>query len=152
MQVELATYKIIPAWIELAREVEPLFEGSMAEDDGFHKFMKRRIKRSEALMICDESHSDELMGLIAFSRNNNVIAWLAVFEKHRRKGIGSELLEHALKDLDGMKEISVTTFREDSKEGLPARQLFQKYGFIDFDTNAFYDGHPRCVMKRPPQI
>lgn len=152
MRVELATSKIIPAWIGLAREVEPLFEGSMAEDEGFHEFMKRKIKRAEAFMIREGRHSNELMGIMAISHNNNAISWFAVHEKYRGRGIGSRILERALKDLDHTKEISVTTFREDNVEGLPARRIYLKYGFIDFDTNALHDGHPRCVMKLLPII
>jgi len=153
MQVELATPEIIPAWVQLAREVEPLFEGRMTEDKDFHEFMRRKITQREAFIIArDKSHSNELLGLIAVSHKNNAISWLAVFEKYRRKGIGSVLLAHAIKDLDQNREIIVTTFREDNKEGLPARLLYQKFGFRDFDVNAVHDGHPRSIMKRPPQI
>ncbi len=80
-----------------------------------------------------------------------LISWLAVTEKHRSAGLGSKLLESALADLDGARETSVTTFRHDQPEGLPARRLYLKNGFIDFDTDALFGGHPRCIMKCPPQ-
>ena len=152
MQVELATPEIIPAWIELAREVEPLFEGRMADEEDFHEFIRRKIAQRDAFIVRDRANYNELMGLIAVSHHNNTISWFAVFEKYRRNGVGSMLLAHAIEDLDHTREISVTTFREENKEGLPARRLYQKFGFRDFDVNAFYDGHPRCIMKRPLQI
>ncbi len=152
MRVEPLTPDMVPSLVKLAREVEPLFEGPMAEDKGFHEFIKRKIAHHEALVVCDGKQSNELMGLIAFSHNNNAISWFAVFEKHRGKGIGSELLERALNDLDSKIEISVITFREDNEAGKPARRLYQKFGFKDFDKNYFHDGHPRCFMKRPPQL
>ncbi len=151
MKAELATSDIIPSWIELAREVEPLFERAMAEDKDFHEFMKRKIAQDEAFMVRDEYHANDLMGLIAISHTNNAISWLAVFEKHRGKGAGNKLLERAIKDLDNKKEIRVITFRESQKEGLPARRLYHKFGFRDFDANAIHDGLPRCIMERPPQ-
>jgi len=152
MQVEPFELDMMPSLVKLAREVEPLFEGHMAEDKGFHEFIRRKIAQHEAFVIIDREQSNELLGLIAFSHHNNAISWFAVFEKHRRKGIGSKLLAHAINELDRKTEISVTTFREDHKEGIPARRLYQKFGFRDFDTNYYYDGLPRCVMKRPPQI
>ena len=151
MQVEPFTPDMMPSLITLAREVEPLFESPMAEDKGFHEFIKRKIAQHEALVVCDGKQSDELMGLIAFSHNNNAISWFAVFEEYRGRGIGTELLAQAISELDSKKEITVITFREDNEGGLPARRLYQKFGFKDFDANYFHDGHPRCFMKRPPQ-
>jgi GNAT superfamily N-acetyltransferase len=152
MQVELATPEIIPAWVELSREVELLFEGAMAEDKGFHEFMHRKIAQQDAFIVRDEANSNELMGLIAVSRTNNAISWFAVSEKHKRKGIGSRLLENAIKELDNTNEISVVTFREDNQQGIPARKLYKKFGFRDFDTGIFHKGKPRCIMKRPQHI
>ena len=152
MQVEPFTLDIMPSLVKLAREVEPLFEGSMAEDKVFHEFIQRKIAQHEAFIVRDGEHSTELMGLIAFSHHNNAISWFAIFEKHREKGIGSKLLAYALNELNNKIEITVTTFREDNEAGIPARRLYQKFGFRDFDANYFHDGHPRCVMKRPPQI
>jgi len=152
MRVEQFTLAMMPSLVKLAREVEPLFEGSMAEDKGFHEFIQRKVTQHEALMIRDGEHSNELTGLIAFSHNNNAISWFAVFEKHRGKGIGSHLLAQALNELNSKTGISVITFREDNLEGLPARRLYQKFGFKDFDTNYTHDGHPGCIMKRLPQI
>ena len=74
MQVEPLTPDMMPSLVKLAREVEPLFEGPMAEDKNFHEFIGRKIAQHEALVVCDEKQSNELMGLIAFSHNNNAIS------------------------------------------------------------------------------
>src|SRR4030042_3041144 len=146
MQVEKATTDIIPAWEELAREVEPLFEGRMGGEKEFREFMIRKIAQQDAFFIRDHSHSDNLLGLIAVSHHNNAISWFAVFEKHRGKGIGTMLLAYAIKDMDQTREISVIAFKEDNKKGLPARRLYQKFGFKDFDNNFIHDGNRRCLM------
>src|SRR4030042_949009 len=152
MQVEKATTDIIPAWEELAREVEPLFERRMAGEKEFCEFMIRKIAQQDTFIVRDHAHPGDLLGLIAVSHNNNALSWFAVFEKHRGKGIGSMLLAHAIKDMDQTREISVIAFKEDNKKGLPARRLYQKFGFKDFDINFIHDGHRRCLMKRRPQL
>jgi len=150
MLVEPATTEIIPSLQELAREVEPLFEGPMSDNKGFHEFIRRKIIQDEALMVRDGEHFNELMGLIAFSHRNSAISWLAVFKKHKGKGIGSKLLEQAISKLGNKREISVITFSEHNESGLPARSLYQKFGFQDFYPNYYHDGLIRCIMKRPP--
>ncbi len=148
MLVEKVTLDIIPAWEDLAREVEPLFEDKMAGDKEFREFMARKIAQQDAFMVRD--NSKKLLGLIAISHHNNGISWFAVSEKHRGKGIGTLLLSHAIDDMDETKEISVITFRDDSKAGQPARKLYQKFDFKDFDPDFIFKGHHRCIMKRPP--
>ena len=151
MHIESLTPSMMPSLINLAREVEPLFEARLADDRGFQEFIAKKILQHEALVVCEESNLSSLMGLIAFSHNNNAISWFAVFEQYRGRGIGTELLSQALNELDSKREVSVITFRENNKAGNPARRLYQKFGFKDFDVNFFHDEHPRCLMIRPLQ-
>jgi len=151
MKVETATSDIIPAWEELAREVESLFEGRMAGDKEFREFMARKIAQRDAFIIKSNDKSSKLLGLIAVSHHNNYISWFAVAEKYRGKGMGERLLAYAIKDLDPTQEIGVITFQEGQKGGLPARKLYKKYGFQDFDPDYIFNGLHRCLMKRPPQ-
>jgi GNAT superfamily N-acetyltransferase len=148
--VELFTLEMLPSLIKLAREVEPLFESPMTEDDGFHTFIRRKVAQHEAFIVRDGG-SNEVKGLIAISHHNSAISWLAVFEKHRGKGVGSSLLAKAITELGRGNEISVVTFRADNEAGIPARKLYQKFGFIDYDVNYYHDGLIRCLMKRSPE-
>ena len=147
MIVELATKEIFNDWIELAREVEPLFQGSMAENEEFHNFMFNTIEKGQAFII-HEPNTKKLMGLITISTNKNEITWFAVAKEYRGMGIGSKLLEYAINKLNDKEEIRVITFRKDYKEGIPARRIYEKFGFKDFNDNIFFDGHPRSLMKR----
>lgn len=151
IKVQLFTVDMMPSLVRLAQEVEPLFEGAMAEDRGFYEFVHRKVAQREALAVCDGLNSNEVMGVIAFSHHNNAISWLAVFECYREGGIGSALLSQALRELGDDKSIRVVTFREDNSGGIPARRLYKKFGFADSDPDYVYDGLPRCVMVRPPQ-
>lgn len=151
MYIGIATEDVIPEWLELAREVEPVFQGSMVENEEFHAFMRSKINKNEVIIARDSDHQDALMGLIVVSHKNNKISWFAVLKKYRSMGIGSKLLEYAINELDSRNEIFVTTFREEYEEGKPARHVYQKLGFEDYDVNTFHHGQPRSLMRRMPK-
>lgn len=137
-------------WRELAREMEELFQGEMAENPDFFCFMKRKIDAGEALVF-DERESGEFAGVLAYSVKKNEISWFAVPEKYRGKGAGSALLQAAVERLDEQREIVVTTFREGEPGGEAARRLYSKFGFRD-ELLTYHHGQPRTVMKRPPHV
>jgi ribosomal protein S18 acetylase RimI-like enzyme len=147
--VKAATAEMFPAWKELAREVEPLFEAAMVEDQELNQKIIGSIKIGDVFTAVDSN--GKVAGITIISREKNKIAWLAVFERCRGKGAGALLLERAIAELDAARTIEVVTFREDNKEGLPARRLYQKFGFQDLDSNYYYNGFPRCLMGRLPQ-
>ena len=140
----------MPQLIVLARELEPLFEGAMADNPEFLDYFRRKISQKEALAAIDRV-SGALMGVIAFSRVHNRISWLGVFPQWQNQGVGTCLLHSALNQLDPTQGIWVTTFRDDNTQGLPARSLYQKFGFSDCDCDVLFDGHPRCLMRKQPE-
>lgn len=138
-------------WLELAAEVEAVFQGSMINSQEFYNYMEAKIKKKEALMATDRNNDNALLGIIGFSRTSNSITWFAVFEKYRNKGVGEKLLACALNQLDRAKEITVTTFRDGYELGAPARGVYHKFGFVDFDNTIYDDqGNPRYLMKLLP--
>lgn len=132
MKVQVATEKDIPEWINLAREVEPLF-GPMIDDPKFHSGLQKCIIDKQAFCVRDEDGPPgfPLSGGLLFSRKHPIykVSWLAVSKAKRRMGIGSLLIEYVLGLVEAPAEISVKTFTEDNKEGIPARNLYMKYGF-----------------------
>lgn len=148
MYIGIATGDITPEWLEIAQEVESIFQGSMVDNEEFHTFMRRKMEKNEVIIARDTENSNKLMGLIAISYKNNTISWFAVFKKYRGIGLGSILLEYAITELNNKNEIFVTTFREDYEDGKPARRLYQKFGFEDNDTNIVHHGQPRSLMRR----
>ena len=69
---------------------------------------------------------DEEVGFIAYDEEE--IAWLYVDKRHRLEGTASKVIEHALK-------IEQCIYYVESLKGnVPARKLYEKYGFELVDT------------------
>jgi ribosomal protein S18 acetylase RimI-like enzyme len=140
----------IPQWLALAAEMEPLFQGSMVNNPDFQAYMRAKIGHREALMAVDHT-AQTVMGVIGFSRTHNRISWFGVFEQYRKHGAGSKLLRCALNQLYPVRAVTVCTFRDGEPGGQPARNMFQKFGFVETDTNVTdKDGNSRCIMTRVP--
>ena len=133
----------------LAREVEPLF-GPMADELGFQEALRQAIYTETA--YCIYAGSDEadrcLSGGIVISKEMNEIAWLAVSQQYRKKGLGRKLIEFALGKLDRGENIVVQTFEGSVPEGAPARELYLDFGFTDFKDGGLNPaGIPIVIMQ-----
>lgn len=151
MIIHVATLQNFDSWLELAKEVEPLF-GPMASEPSFHDTLKRVIsdKRAFCIRENDGAPSSPLCGAVLISRKKNEIGWLAVAKKHRRKGLGKTLLCYALEKLDKEKPISVKTFDKTVTKGIPARNLYIQFGFTEVEkSHPNPAGVPTIVMVRP---
>lgn len=125
----LATAEDFENWLELAREVEPLF-GPMVSEEGFRSGLMQAIKNGSAYCVRDIVDDKLLLlGGVIIVYELNEIAWLAVTHKSRRKGLGDKLLSCAIDKLDSSREITVTTFAPGIDTGIPAIKLYEKYGF-----------------------
>jgi GNAT superfamily N-acetyltransferase len=133
MHVVLAQPADIPAWLELAAEVEPLF-GPMVAEPGFHAALERNIARQTAFCIRqqDGTSGTALMGGLLFSATHAPhyeIGWLAVAERWHRQGVAQALVEHCFRLIQPPAELSVITFGEDTVAGRPARRFYERLGF-----------------------
>ena len=137
------------AWIELAREVEPLF-GPMADELDFREALRQAISLKTAFCIRSkpESAHNSLLGGVIISKESNEIAWLAVSEKCRKKGYGRKLIEFALGKLNQQENIFVQTFDESVSEGESARKLYSDFGFADIKAGGLNPaGVPTVIMQ-----
>ena len=115
-------------WLELAGEVEPLF-GSMVNSSDFQEGIKNCIENSNAYGV--ETDGGCLAGIIAIDRKNNEILWLAVDKKFRGKGNAFQLVKKAIKEMEDNGDIFVQTFAKGIDEGIGARILYERNGFVD---------------------
>lgn len=145
MGVQFAKIEHYENWLELAKEVEPLF-GPMAEEKSFQTALRDLIEQKQAFCIKENA---EFCGAIAISKTDNEILWLAVSQKYKGKGYGRLLLEFAMNELDDSKEITVQTFAKGIEVGEQARKLYQSLGFVDLKQSEKNPaGYPTVIMVK----
>ncbi len=148
MLIRWATKDDLPAWYALATELSTVFRhpGDMGADPDFRAYAQNKTGKLEALTAVDY-RTNARMGFIGFSRFNNRISWFGVYARYRRMGVGGRLLKTALRQMDGGRPITVDTFPEGYAPGVPARALYQKYGFIETETGLTgLHGEATCRM------
>jgi ribosomal protein S18 acetylase RimI-like enzyme len=153
MQVALAQLADIPAWLDLAAEVEFLF-GPMVADPAFRVALERNIQRQTA--FCMREYADvlgaPLMGALLFSATyapRYKISWLAVSKRWRRRGVAQALVEHCFELLQPPAELSLITFGADNPSGQPARDFYTRMGFHAAECAANGpEGGTRQVYRR----
>lgn len=118
----------VASWLELAREVEPLF-GPMPD---FESTIRRNISRGTALCVRD-GDGRVLGGVLLRAAPHTQITWLAVRSSARRQGVGHALVVAALSRWLPPCDVLVDTFGEDNVEGYPARRLYESVGFVPGD-------------------
>lgn len=127
--ITFANENDIDSWMKLVREVRWNFPGLETEESltEHRQTVLRFIKSDEAICIKDGS---KIAAVLLFSKEHNMICFLAVLPEYRKRGYASELMKTALKKLNRTKEISVSTFREDDKKGTAPRAIYKKFGFV----------------------
>lgn len=150
MEVLYGSSSDIGPWMELVKRVRRNFPGLETEDgiEDHARTVLRFMNKKQALCI---KRGNEIAGVILLSRNHNMICCLAVAPEYRRQGIGAALLDKALSELDGSKEISVSTFREDDEKGIAPRALYKKFGFQEAELIEEF-GYPNQKFILYPQI
>lgn len=152
MNVDYAAAPDYTPWLDLAREVEPLF-GPMADDPGFQDALKQAISEKTAFCVRTGTNGREpaLKGGIVISREANEILWVAVSQAFRGKGAGKALLAFAMEELDRTTPIRVQTFDGSTPEGRAARALYKDFGFSDHeDGGPNPAGIPTVIMQCCP--
>lgn len=128
MKIDIVGKKDIVTWLDLAKEVEPLF-GPMIGQDDFHTALKAIISSQNA--YCARDEIGRPLGIVAVSPVENQILWLAVFSSSQGQGIGEKLLDYAMNQLNASAPIRVQTFADSVPAGAPARKLYLAAGFLD---------------------
>ncbi len=130
--VQIATADDFAAWLLLAAEVEPLF-GPMIQEASFLAALANNFQRGSAYCIRenDGPPGTPLLGGLLFSPKHPLyrINWLAVSERARKQGFGTQLVQYALAQITPPATVSVVTFGPDNLAGRAARQLYVRFGF-----------------------
>ena len=130
MQLVYGVPEDIENWMSLVTLVRSNFPGlETPEKLNEHKATVLRFMGKRQAICVKEGN--EIVGVMLFSRRQNRICCLAVSPDYRRRGVASMLMDEALRNLDRIKEISVSTFRADDEKGIAPRTLYEKYGFVE---------------------
>lgn len=124
-----AKWDDLPSWMALVRSVRFEFPGLETQQGlgVYQEVVARNRTRQTALCV---KAGDRVVGVLLYSKNRNVLSFLAVDTAYRKRGIESAFIKRMLDDLDPHREIQVTTFREGDPKGDAPRALYQKMGFI----------------------
>lgn len=142
--LQLAAYEDVDPWMDLVHTVKDNFPGLVMDE--YKKILEQNIGRQTALCV---KYHDQIVGVLLFSIHSKCLSCMAVHPLHRKKGIGSALVERMISMFPNGMDIWVSTFREDDKWGDAPRALYKKFGFTA-DELTIEHGYPnqKFVLRR----
>ncbi len=148
MMIELATQRDIDLWMDLVHQVKDGFPGLETQEAlEEHRNTVLDFINSGSAICAKTDH--KIVGTLLFSREANMLCFLAVDAAYRRQHIGEKMVSYMLTFLDPEKDIVVTTYREDVLEGIPARRFYKSMGFAEGKlTEEFGSPVQEFVLKR----
>lgn len=148
MTIELGKEKDIDNWMCLVYKVKDSFPGLESPEalDEHRNTVLEFMNRDSA--ICAKV-DNRIVGILLFSKEDNILCFLAVDEEYRRHHIAEKMLCYMLTFMDSEKEIVVSTYRADVPEGIAARAFYKKNGFIEGKLTEEFGGPVQeFVLKR----
>lgn len=142
----LATVDDVEDWLKLAAQVEDGFPGLAVQlGDGTYRLqLVDAIGRQEALVLRERG---QLAGVLAFSRENATLDFLAVDPSYRRSHVATRLLQGCIAQFPVGTRICVTTYRDGGEQGMAARAFYRKNGFEGGEEVVAF-GYPCEVLTR----
>ena len=152
MEIRLAENGDLSGWVQLVEPMRHLFPGLETPGRAW-RAMPGTLpepfpgRRRSVLWLAEW----EAAGVLAFSRTENELAFLAVPAQHRRQGIARKLAERMFRELDPARPVKLITYRAGVPEGEAARSLYQRLGFC-LGRLVEVDGSPAQEFLRPAEI
>lgn len=90
-----------------------------------------------------------MVGTLLFSKEANMLCFLAVDEACRRQHTAKKMTAYMLELIDKDKNVTVATYREGVPEGIAARAFYKSLGFVEGKlTEEFGSPVQEFVLKR----
>lgn len=119
----------IEGWMSFVYSVKENFPGLETKEAlEEHKNTVLDFMHKESA-ICAKNKG-KTVGTLLFSKENNILCFLAVDSEYRRQHIAEKMFRFMLPHMSTGKPITVTTYREGISEGVAARAFYQKLGFV----------------------
>lgn len=130
MKIELAKECDIDNWMNVVNEVKEDFPGLETQEAlEEHRNTVLEFMRNQSAVCAKEQ--DRLVGTLLFSKESNMLCFLAVASEYRRRHIAEKMIDYMLTFLNPQKDVVVTTYREGVPEGIAARAFYKRLGFVE---------------------
>lgn len=128
MNIRFGKTSDIDSWMSLVDQVKDSFPGLETEEaiEEHRKTVLEFINNRSAICAVSEG---KITGVLLFSREENMICFLAVSGDSRRQHIAEKMVSYMLTQLDKKKDVVVSTYCEGVPEGIPARAFYKRMGF-----------------------
>ncbi len=148
MVIALATERDIDNWMNLVNKVKDSFPGLETQDAlEEHRNTVLEFMGNDSA-ICAKT-GNKIAGTLLFSKEANMLCFLAVDAEYRRQHVAEKMFSYMLTFMDAEKDITVTTYRADVLEGIPARMFYKRMGFTEGKlTEEFSSPVQEFVLKR----
>ncbi len=148
MKIEFGRECDIDNWMSLVNKVKDSFPGLETKEAlEEHKCTVLDFIKKESA-ICAKVNG-QIVGILLFSREDNILCFLAVDEEYRRQHIAEKMVSQMFTFLDLKKDVVVTTYREGVPEGIAVRAFYKRLGFIEGNlTDEFGSPVQEFVLKR----
>lgn len=148
MIIELATAQNIDLWMHLVNKVKDSFPGLETQESLDEHRNTVLGFMGMGCAICAKT-DNRIVGTLLFSKETNMLCFLAVDAAYRRAHIAEKMFSYMLTFMDPTKDITVTTYRADVPEGIPARMFYKRMGFAEGKlTEEFGAPVQEFVLKR----
>lgn len=130
MNLELGRACDIDNWMHLVGQVKDSFPGLETREalEEHRRTVLKFMGRDAA--VCAKIDG-RIVGTLLFSREDHMLCFLAVDEKHRRQHIAGNMVAYMLSLMEPGTDIVVTTYREGAPEGVAARAFYRRLGFTE---------------------
>lgn len=148
MEIRLGNINDIDNWMMLVDKVKKNFPGLETKEamDEHKKTVLSFINKESAICAIIDN---KIIGALLFSRENNMLCFLAVDAEYRRQHIAEKMVNNMFELLDSAKDVVVTTYRAGIPEGVPARAFYKQMGFVEGKlTEEFGSPVQEFVFKR----
>ena len=130
MEIRLANERDLDDWMRLVRKERDSFPGLETEAalTEHRETVLGFVHRESAICAaCD----GRIVGALLFSKEENMLCYLAVDGEYRRRHIAEDMVSYMLTLMDPNRAIVVTTYREGVPEGIAARAFYKHLGFAE---------------------
>lgn len=148
MKIERGSKRDIDNWMCLVEKVKDSFPGLETKEDLNEHRNTVLDFMGKSSAICAKNQ-DEIVGILLFSSENNMLCFLAVDPKYRRQHIAEKMVAYMITEMDTQNDISVTTYRDGVPDGIAARAFYKRIGFIEGKlTEEFGSPVQELILKR----